>query len=55
MFVLSGDGKTAIRRTVQFGRSSLHEIQVEAGLEEGDQVIVSDTSRWKDHDEIGLR
>ena len=55
VFVLSGDGKTAIRRTVQFGRSSLHEIQVEAGLEEGDQVIVSDTSRWKDHDEIGLR
>jgi HlyD family secretion protein len=53
MFVLQADG-IAVRRPVQVGRSSVNAIEVRGGLKEGDQVILSDMSRWENNDRIRL-
>jgi len=43
-----------VRTQVQLGRSSVNTIEVIRGLEEGDQVILSDTSAWDAYDRIRL-
>lgn len=55
LFVLSGDGKSADRVAVSYGRSSVNLIEVLQGLNPGDQVILSDTSRWESARAIDLR
>jgi HlyD family secretion protein len=45
----------AERSTVQLGRSAVNTIEVVAGLNEGDQVILSDMSAWDNFDRIRLR
>jgi HlyD family secretion protein len=52
VFVLVRDGTAAVRKEVEFGRSSATTIEVVAGLEPGDEVILSDTSQWASHDKI---
>ena len=54
MFRLEDGGKTAVRVPVQLGRSSVNTIEILAGLREGDQVILSDTSQWDSYDRIRL-
>lgn len=54
IFKILPDGVTAARVQVQLGRSSVNEIQVVNGLQEGDQVILSDTSAYDDHEKIRL-
>jgi HlyD family secretion protein len=54
VYRLSPDGAHAERVSVAFGRSSVSEIQVRDGLAEGDQVILSDTSQYDDHDRLRL-
>ncbi len=54
IFKILPDGVTAARVRVQLGRSSVNEIEVKSGLQEGDQVILSDTSAYDDHDKIRL-
>jgi HlyD family secretion protein len=54
VFKLVGDGQEAVRVPVNLGRSSVTTIQVLEGLEEGEQVILSDTSEWDDFDRIRL-
>lgn len=54
MFRLDPDGKTATRVTVQLGRSSVNAIEILGGLKEGDQVVLSDMSRWDNYDRIKL-
>lgn len=54
LFRLRPDTGDAVRVPVELGRSSVGVIEVAGGLEEGDQVILSDTTRWKDHDRIEL-
>lgn len=51
--VLPGTNE-AIRTQVQLGRSSVTTIEVIEGLEEGDEVILSDTSQWDAFDRIQL-
>ena len=41
VFVLSPDGKTATRRSVQLGRRNPNMIEVDGGLIPGDEVIIS--------------
>lgn len=53
MFVLQPDG-SAGRRQVKVGRSSVNSIEILGGLREGDQVILSDMSRWDNYDRIRL-
>ena len=54
MFVLQPDGKTALREQVKLGRSSVNTVEILGGLKEGDQVILSDMSRWDNFDRIRL-
>jgi HlyD family secretion protein len=54
MFKIDPDGKTAMRVPVELGRSSVNSIEIIRGLKEGDQVILSDMSRWDNVDRIRL-
>jgi HlyD family secretion protein len=54
MFRLEGDGKTATRVQVTLGRSSVNTVEILGGLNDGDQVILSDMSRWDQYDRIRL-
>jgi len=50
-FVLADDG-IATRRAVEFGARSTGEIEVLAGLQEGDRIIVSSITEFEDHETI---
>ena len=54
MFKIDPDG-TATRVQVRLGRSSVNNVEVLDGLREGDQVILSDMSRWDNFDRIKLQ
>lgn len=54
IFRLEPDGKTAVRVQGKLGRSSVNTIEILGGLKEGDQVILSDMSRWDTNDRIRL-
>lgn len=54
MFKLDPDGKGATRVTVKLGKSSVNAVEILGGLNEGDQVILSDMSRWDAVDRIRL-
>jgi multidrug efflux pump subunit AcrA (membrane-fusion protein) len=54
MFRIEPDGKTAVRTPVELGRSSVNSIEIVRGLKEGDEVILSDMSRWDNVDRIKL-
>ena len=44
----------ANRVQVRLGRSSVSTVEVLEGLEEGDEVILSDMSRWDAYDRVRL-
>src|SRR5262252_5839086 len=46
LFKLEPDGQIAVRAQVQLGRSSVNTVEIVQGLKEGDQVVLSDMSRW---------
>ncbi len=46
LFTIGPDGRTAVRRTVKLGKSSVTTIEVLQGLVAGDHVIISDMSAW---------
>jgi len=54
MFKLQPDGSTAVRTQVKLGRSSVNTVEILQGLNVGDQVILSDMSRWDSFDRIRL-
>jgi HlyD family secretion protein len=54
LFRMDPDGKGATRLQVKVGRASVNDIQVLAGLNEGDTVILSDMSHWDGVDHIRL-
>jgi HlyD family secretion protein len=54
LFRLEGDGAAALRVRVMLGRSSVNTVEILGGLKEGDQVILSDVSRWDQYDRIRL-
>jgi len=53
LFKLTEDGE-AVRVNVKLGRSSVQTIEVEEGLQPGDQVILSDMSAWDAFDRVRL-
>jgi HlyD family secretion protein len=55
LFRVSPDGKEAERVPVRLGRNSVNTVEVVDGLEEGDQVILSDMSQWDGFDRVRLR
>ncbi|HEX8457759.1 MAG TPA: HlyD family efflux transporter periplasmic adaptor subunit [Pyrinomonadaceae bacterium] len=54
IFKLEPGGQFATRVQVKLGRSSVNTIEVLEGLQEGDQVILSDTSQWDAFNRIRL-
>jgi HlyD family secretion protein len=54
LFRLLEDGETAVRVQVQLGKSSVNTIEILEGLQQGDQVVLSDTSAWDAYDRIRL-
>ena len=54
LFRIEPDGNHASRVQVMLGRTSVNTIEVVKGLEPGDDVILSDTSRFDDYDRIRL-
>jgi HlyD family secretion protein len=53
LFKLDGDGG-AHRVTVKFGRAALKDIEIASGLSAGDQVVLSDMSKWDGQDRLGI-
>ncbi|MEN8143506.1 MAG: HlyD family efflux transporter periplasmic adaptor subunit [Gemmatimonadota bacterium] len=49
------DGSGAERTAVSLGRSSVNHIEILDGLVEGDEIILSDMSRYDDSDRVRLR
>jgi len=47
IFLMNKDNSVATRVPISFGKASVSEIQVLEGLKPGDNVILSDTSRWE--------
>lgn len=54
LFKLTDGGRYAVRVNVQLGRSSVNSVEVLGGLAEGDQVILSDMSRYDAVDRVKL-
>ena len=55
LFKLESDGSIAERVSVKLGRSSVKSVEILAGLEQGDRVILSDMSQWDQVDRIRLK
>jgi multidrug efflux pump subunit AcrA (membrane-fusion protein) len=54
LFKLLPDGQTAQRVKVKLGRASVNTIEVKAGLNVGDRVILSDMSAWDAFDRVRI-
>jgi len=52
MFLVEPEQSAASRVKVQLGRSSVNTIEIVTGLKEGDQVVLSDMSRWDSYDRV---
>ncbi len=55
LFLIVDDGDYAIRVTVRIGRTSVDKVEIVQGLSEGDEVILSDMSRWDAFDRVRIR
>jgi HlyD family secretion protein len=54
LFRIERDGVHAARVKVKLGRVSVNTVEVVEGLKPGDEVVLSDTSRWDEVDRIRL-
>ncbi len=54
LFRLTEDGKEATRVAVDLGRSSVNTVEIVAGLQPGDRVILSDMTNWDAHERVRL-
>ena len=54
VFRLSPDGEEATRVKVELGRGSVNLVEVRAGLQPGDKIILSDTSAYDEHDHLRI-
>ena len=55
LFVITPDSDVAERRSVRLGRGSVNQIEILDGLEIGEQIILSDTSNFTQHEQIRLQ
>lgn len=55
VFRLEPDGATAVRTPVEMGAASSFTIEVRSGLQAGDQIVISETSRWQEFDQVLLK
>ena len=52
LFVVNGD--QLLKRKVQLGDSNFEYVEVVSGLQEGDQVVVSDMNAYKDKNKLKI-
>jgi HlyD family secretion protein len=55
LFKVVNDGKEAVRVQVKIGKASVNTVEVLSGLNVGDEVILSDMSRWDGFDRVRLQ
>lgn len=55
LFKVVDSGRRAVRVRVKLGRTSVSRVEVKEGLEEGDQIILLDMSRYDGHEQVRLR
>jgi HlyD family secretion protein len=55
LYRLERDGHLAIRVPVKLGRGSANSVEVIDGLNDGDQIILSEMSRWANNDRVRIR
>jgi len=55
LFKVDADGESATRVEVRLGRASVSSIEILSGLAETDRIIVSDTQRWDEHDQLRFK
>ena len=53
LFKLDGDD-AASRIAVRLGRTSVNQVEILAGLAEGDRIVLSDMSRWDAVDRVRI-
>lgn len=54
LFKVVDSGKTAVRVAVKLGRCSVNAVEITGGLQVGEQVILSDMSRWDAQERVQL-
>ncbi len=54
LYKLNKNHEFAKKHLVSLGQSSVNRIQILSGLTLGDEIIISDTSRWQEHLEIKI-
>jgi HlyD family secretion protein len=54
LFKVTNGGKDAVRVQVKLGRTSVNTVEILQGLDVGDEVVLSDMSRWDSFDRIRL-
>lgn len=52
LYKLSIDSDFAHKQLVNLGQSSVNKIQIISGLAVGDEIIISDSSKWQEHQEV---
>lgn len=55
VFRIEPDGQTAVRTLIEFGSTAAYTIEIVSGLKPGDEVVISETSRWKSFDRVTLK
>ncbi len=55
LFKLTKGGNEAVRVQVKLGRASVNAVEILGGLQVGDEVVLSDMSRWDAFDRIRLQ
>jgi HlyD family secretion protein len=55
IFKVARDTGIAEKTLVRLGRSSVNQVEIVEGLQEGDRVILSDMAKWADVDRIRLK
>ena len=54
VFRITPEGDSAKRTAVKIGRTSTSSMEIREGLKEGDEIILSEISRWEDIDKINI-
>ncbi|MFQ3194318.1 MAG: HlyD family secretion protein [Colwellia sp.] len=52
LYKLINDKEFAQKQKVKLGQSSVNQIQILSGLVVGDEIIISDTTSWQEHQEV---
>jgi len=52
LYKLINNKEFAQKQNVKLGQSSVNKIQILSGLQVGDEIIISDTSGWQEHQEV---